>query len=134
MTTRPSGVLSASAASSVVKTKTSSAMSPAVTRGRRRIRRSKSTRRESSMSGVMRSGISLTSAALTGVEHHAEGERDASIQSLLVIAAEVEDVPVENGELPIELAEHDAGAAVVEIHQQEVRPEQAEQRAEDTTQ
>src|SRR6059036_1495562 len=141
MVMMPWSVSRASNAISTLKTNISTAMSPVVTRGRRRIRRSKSTRRESSMSEVMRSGRSTScviqpspSAALAGVEHHAEGEPDAPVQDLLGIAGEVEDVPVEDGELPVELTEDDAGRPGVETDEDEVRPQETEQRPEDASQ
>src|SRR5262245_26602502 len=107
-------------------------MIASVTGGRRCIRRSKSTRRPSSMSGVISNGRSggstVTPPPLTtfrGVEHDAERERDAAVEMALGIAGEVEDVAVEDRELAVELAEH----GPVGLGEHEVRPQETEERA-----
>src|SRR6059036_1662403 len=83
----------------------------------------------------MRVGLTCErSAALAGVEHHAEGQCDTPVQAVLGIAGQVEDVAVEDGELPVELTEHHAGRPRVEADEDEVRPQEAEQRPEDPSQ
>src|SRR5262245_21781417 len=129
-------------ASSTAKTTTSTRMSPIVTGGARRMRRSKSTRRPRSMSGVMRSGCSASSVigrrggarrleraaspALARVEHYAERQRDATVEVTLGVAGEVQRVAVEQRELAVELAERRPGEGAVRVHEDEVRAQDAE--------
>src|SRR5882762_1387183 len=102
-----------------------------VTGGTRLMRRSKSTRREMSMSGVMRSGGSgtaLTSAPLPGIEHDAEGHGDPPIERARRVGGEVEHVAVQQRELPVELAED---LRVRAPDEDEVGAEESEERAHD---
>ena len=57
---------------------------------------------------MMRSGASgtaLTSAALAGVQHHPEGDGHPPVEGARGVGREVEHVAVQQGELPVELAE-----------------------------
>src|SRR5499426_2160095 len=122
---------SAPTRTSATKIAASNARIASVTGGTRPMRRSRSTRRESSMSWVMRSGTSgtaLTSAALAGVEHDAERDGDAPVEGARGVGREVEHVAVQQGELPVELAED---LRVVAAHEDEVGAEQAEERPDD---
>src|SRR5436190_591874 len=129
---KASGESSTSAPSSVRKMAASTRTRPTVTGGRRRIRRSKSTRRRRTMSGVIRSGCSApsTSAALARVEHDAGGEGQAAIERALGVRGEVEHVAIEQRELAVELAEHLA----VDTLEEKVRAQESEERAEDPPQ
>src|SRR5262245_38492931 len=122
---------SAPTRTSTTKTATRSARIASVTGGTRPMRRSRSTLRESSISGVMRSGTSgkaLTSAALARVEHDAERDGDAPVEGARRVGREVEHVAVQQGELAVELAED---LRVVASHEDEVGAEESEERPED---
>src|SRR5438093_838993 len=122
---------SAPTLTSARKTTASTTRIAAVTGGKRRMRRSKSMRRERSMSGVMRSGCSgaaAMSAALAGIEHDAQGHGDAPVERAPWICRQVEHVAVEQRELAVELAED---LVVRAPDEDEVGAEQAEEGAED---
>src|SRR5215470_3168863 len=122
---------SAPTRTSTTKTATSTARIASVTGGTRPMRRSRSTRRESSISDVMRSGTSgkgLTSATLTRVEHDAEGDGDAPVERARRVGREIEHIAIEQRELAVELAED---FRVVAADEDEVRAEQAEERPDD---
>src|SRR5437870_970103 len=102
-----------------------------VTGGRRPMRRSKSTLRERSMSGVMRSGGSgtaLTSAALPCIEHDAERHGDPPIERARRVCGEIEHIAVQQRELPIELTED---LRVRATDEDEVRAKESEEGAHD---
>src|SRR5438876_2924892 len=126
--TLPCRESSAPVVASRTKTTIRATRIPTVTGGMRRMRRSKSRRRPSSMSGVIRSarsGVS-TSAALAGIEHDAGRERDAPIEGAVGILAEVEHVAIEQRELAIELPELFTRGPL----EDEIRAKKAEERPE----
>src|SRR5258705_11524019 len=126
-----SRVSSAPIRTSATKITVSSASVASVTGGTRLMRRSKSTRRESNMSGVMRSGASgkvLTSAALAGVEHDPERHGHAPIERARGVGRQIENITIQQRELAVELAEN-LGVRTPDEH--EVRPEESEEGAED---
>src|SRR5688572_210222 len=93
----------------------------------------------SSMSAVIRIGCSLAAdspsiplmlSPLARVEHNAKSQSQPAIEIATAIGREVEDIPVENRELPLELA-HDHVALTA--GDEEVRTQQAKQRAEHAT-
>src|SRR5215467_3570744 len=117
---------SAPARNSTTKTATSSARIASVAGGRRPMRRSRSTLRESSMSRVMRSGTSgnpLTTAALARVEHDGERDGDAPVEGARGVGREVQHVAIQQRELAIDLAKD---LRVVAAHEDEVGAEQTE--------
>src|SRR5438445_12917880 len=116
---------------SATKIRASRASVAIVTGGTRPMRRSKSTLRERSVSGVMRSGgsgVVLTSAALPGIEHDAEGDGDPPVERARRVGGEVEHVTVQQRELPVELAED---LRVRAPHEDKIGPEESKERAHD---
>src|SRR5574341_297273 len=61
------------------------------------------------------SRFTARSPPLAGVQHHAEGQGDPAVDVALGIAAEIEHVAIEDRELAVELTEHRAVAAAVQV-------------------
>src|SRR5688572_10718071 len=70
-------------------------------------------------------------AALARVQHDADGEGDAAVQVVRLVVRQVEHVAVEKGQLAVEFPDD---VLRVALEEDEVSPEQAEERSEETAQ